>query len=118
MPAIQLEIETYDNLLSYDLLETPSPSPNYQLTLPGGAALSLLDLQIRKGADFPEIIKMVISFAANAADEIAVSLVASWLYDKLRGGKAKTLRINRREVHIEKGQITKIIVEEIQQDNR
>ena len=44
---------------------------------------------------------------------IAVGVVANWLYDKLKG-RATTLRIDRIEVHLDRGEIEKILVERIE----
>ncbi len=113
-----IEIDTYDGRLDFDLFEiseNTTLSVGDQKALPGGFTMTSEGLIIRKAFGFPETVTLVITFTGGFASNIAINLLSSWLYDKLKG-RAETLRIDRREIHIEKGEITRIIEETIRRE--
>ena len=94
-----------------DLFERDSVGTGTQREIPGGGTITMGRMLIRKGADFPRVMEVVLSLGRD----VTVGIVAAYLYDKLKGRKDKiqSMTINRREVHLEKGEITKVIEEEI-----
>ena len=107
---VNLEIDTHDRQLAYDLTETSSFSAGQQKSIPGGATVTFKGMSVRKAFDVPNTIELVISFGKSA---IAVGLAVKWLYDKIKG-RATVIRIDRREIQIEEGKIKRIIEEKIQ----
>jgi H+/gluconate symporter-like permease len=75
--------------------------------VPPGISLTVPDIIIRK--DFGTDI--AVSIVIGVATGIPSSLVAAWLYDKLKHHRSRQICINRREVHISEGEITKVIEE-------
>lgn len=107
---VEIEIETLDRQLAFDLMGAPLRVGDVK-DIPGGATLTCGISLSRKTVDLPEIEHLVLTLGA----EVAVALVAHWLYDKLRG-RATKLRIDQREVEIEAGAIKRIIETTIQVD--
>jgi predicted transcriptional regulator len=52
----------------------------------------------------------------HVGDEVGAGLIAAYLYDKLKKGRATKLRIDRTEVEIDKGEIARVLSEHIEQD--
>lgn len=77
--------------------------------VPPGISLTMPDIIIRK--DFGTDI--AVSIVVGVATGIPSSLVAAWLYDKLKHHRSRQISINRREVHISEGEIIKVIEEAI-----
>ncbi len=63
-----------------------------------------------KGYEAEEI---AVSVIVNIAAGIPVSLIAPWLYNKLKNCRSSKISINRREIQISEGAITNIIEEDI-----
>ena len=80
-------------------------------SIPGEGILSFEGEQIRKAFGLPQTVELAISFGVG----VSSSMVANWLYAKLKG-RASRLRIDRREIEIEEGVIKRIIDEHIEQD--
>lgn len=77
---------------------------------PNGISPKIPPITIKKNFGAEDIaISIVISFAAG----IPASIVAAWLYDKLKHGRSRQISINHREIYLDKGQITKIIEDSI-----
>ena len=61
------------------------------------------------GCQLPETITILVSLGTS----IATNVVSNWLYEKIKE-RAATLRIDRREIQIDNGEIKRIIEETIQ----
>lgn len=109
--SIEIEIETRDGELVSDLMETSSPSIGQQKSIPGGATVTFKGEFTRKTFGFPLTIELAISIGVG----VISGLIANWLNGKIKG-RAATLRIDRREVQIEKGEIKRVIEERIQKN--
>jgi predicted DNA-binding transcriptional regulator AlpA len=80
-------------------------------TLPGGAVLELRDHIEQRDAQAIGFLELALSLASG----VASSLVASWLYEKLsKRTPPLRLRINRTEVRFDKGEIERVIREQIE----
>jgi len=77
--------------------------------VPSGISLIMPDIVITKGFGSETAVTIVISVATG----IPASLVAAWLYDKLKHHRSNKISINRKELHVSEGEITKIIEETI-----
>jgi hypothetical protein len=110
---MQIEIDTYDPVLSFDLMEDASPEIGQAKEAPGRATISLEGIKIQESAGVPDTITLVVSFVVPTVTSIGINLFSSWLYDKLSKSKVKTVRIERKEVRIEKEELTRTIEETV-----
>ena len=102
---MRIEIDTHDRRLSFDLLDNPKTvHASETAEVPGGAKLTFHGLLVRKAFGIPETIEAILTFGGG----VASGLVASWLYEKIKG-RATSLRIDEIEVRIDKGEIERII---------
>lgn len=107
---MKIEIDTTDRALSSDLVRGAEGVEEGQtVDIPGGAKLTVIALVKRYAVEFPETIEAILTFGSG----VASGVVASWLYDKLKG-RATTLRIEETEVQIDKGEIQRIISRKIE----
>lgn len=107
---MEIQVEISNLKFLSDLMETPSEiKTGSQVNIPGGATLTLNQITGYKAFDMGKVIE----FALNFGSGVSASLIASWLYQKFNGN-VTNIRINRREIHFNKGEIEKIITEEIE----
>jgi hypothetical protein len=107
---MQLEIDTEDRKLGFDLVGTSnSLSPGTKVEIPGSAILTFDGLIGRKAFGFPVTLEFILTFSSG----VSAGIVANWLYEKIKG-RALKLRIDRTEVQINKGEIERIIFEKIE----
>jgi hypothetical protein len=105
MKTVIIEVETVGAaLLRRELFQRSA-----EISLPFGAVLTLQDVIERKSRDFPSLMTLVLTVPVP----IATNLVAAWLYDKFKG-RARTIRIERTEITLDKGEIEKILIEKIE----
>jgi hypothetical protein len=57
-------------------------------------------------------VNFIVDKATTVPVDVVVALLSAWIYDKLKGAKAKVF-IDRTEVHLRKGTITKVIRERL-----
>ena len=93
------------------LFETDSVGTGTQKEIPGGATITMGRALLRKSLGIPRAVEIVLS----VGKDLAVGVVATYLYDKLKAHKGEKphMTIDYREIHLDKGEITKIIEEEI-----
>lgn len=77
--------------------------------VPSGISLIMPDIVITKGLGSETAVSIIISVATG----IPTSLVAAWLYDKLKHHRSSKICINRKEIHVSEGEITKVIEETV-----
>ena len=79
--------------------------------LPEGAKLVAQPMIVRKSFGIPRVFEVVLSVGGG----IALNVASSYIYDKLKAHKDSniSIAINRREVHFDRAEITKVIEEEI-----
>jgi hypothetical protein len=106
----------YLNQLVPDLLEADSFGEGTRREIPGGAVLTLRPMEMKKGDAFPGVLTLALSFGVG----VGSSVVAAYIYDKLQNHKGKEIRtlINRREIHITKSGLVKIIEEHIEHEQK
>jgi hypothetical protein len=100
------------NDFSFALFEASSLGAGSQKEIPGGATLTMQPMIVRKAEGIPQIITIVLSCAGS----VATGVIGNYIYDKMKNHSGEHLKmtINRREVkYNNKGQITKILEEEI-----
>jgi hypothetical protein len=67
------------------------------------------DIIVNKSFGAPESITIIISFAVG----VSASVLGNWIYDKLVNHQSNEISINRKEIILEKGEITRFIQEQI-----
>jgi hypothetical protein len=77
---------------------------------PKGVSVMVPPLEFQKDYGAEDI---AVSVIISVATGVPASLVAAWLYDKLKYHRSRQISIDRREIHISKGELTKIIEETI-----
>lgn len=112
---VEIEIETYDVGLSFDLFESKEiRAGETQKTIADGVSVRCEGGLIRKAEGIPQIVRIALIITETVALPLAVSIAANWLYDKLRRKKVEKLRIGRVEVKVDKGEIERILIEKIE----
>jgi len=106
---INIEINTYERRLVFDLIGKSSVTKNDEIQISDQIKLRYAGSYIRKGLDFPEIIYIVVSFSSG----VAVSVFANWLYDKLKGKRIEKFMIEKTEIELDQGEIKRIIEEKL-----
>jgi hypothetical protein len=106
---MKIEIHTHDRRLVSDLLGSSTITVNDKVQISGDAVLRFDGIYIRKAVGFPEIVYFSLTFGLG----VSASLVANWLYNKLRKKKIEKLIIDRRVIEIDEGEIKKIIEERL-----
>jgi len=59
---------------------------------------------MRKAFGLPETLELILSFGSG----VVSSVVASWLYEKLKNRPNTTLRIEEQQVELEEGEIRRV----------
>jgi len=106
---MEIEIQTHDRSLVFDVLEKKSVSLNDEVEIPGNAKISYKGSLVLKSVGIPETVNFVLTFSSG----VVASVVANWIYDKFKN-KTEKIKINRREINLDKNEITKIIEESIE----
>jgi hypothetical protein len=108
---ITITLDTKDGHLIFDILGKTSASLGDIVEIPGNAKLIYDGTYTRKGFGFPDTLNFTLVFGMG----VASSLVATWLYDKFKG-KTEKVAINRAVIELDKGEIKRIIEEEIKKE--
>ncbi len=80
--------------------------------VPDGVEISIQPFEEKRGVDSEILIQIIVGLSTN----IMINLVSDWLYDKLSKHPSTKLEYSRREIEMKKGEITKIIEENIKID--
>ncbi|MCI0659101.1 MAG: hypothetical protein L0170_18765 [Acidobacteria bacterium] len=106
---MRLEIDTHDRSLLFAIMEATSLSTGQRKVIPGVGTIVYGDQPIAKAFGLPQTIELVLTFGTG----VTSGVVANWLFRRI-SGRAVSLRIERREVAIEEGKITRVIEEIIE----
>jgi hypothetical protein len=113
LAEVAIEIETHDRALEFDLMGNPAfLEKGVALTLPDGSRLAWQPGPMRKAYGLPQILRYVLEYGSG----VSAGILASYLYEKLKG-RATVLRVDRQEIQIEQGEITRIITEHIEKSD-
>ena len=105
-----IEIETRDSRLEFDLMGSPVMlESGVHHVLPDGSVLAWQSGPLRKGYGQPWILHFILTYGKD----VSAGIAASYLFNKIKG-RSTTLRIDRKEVQIEQGQITRVLTEHIE----
>lgn len=91
---LSIKVETKDNKLGSDLFETESLIYETEKEIADGLSIRFQGLKISLSADIPIVIQIVVLLGENIVLPTAASLLSSYLYDKLKNGRAKKVTIN------------------------
>jgi len=110
---LRLTIEG-DPMLAWELFDRPKAMEAGVTTVaaPGGVTVRYEGEFEVKAFDVPAVLKVVVQLGR----EVAVGLFATWLYDKLKGGRARRLRVDRMQVEITEGEIKRVLLERIEEE--
>jgi hypothetical protein len=107
---LSIEIETFDNMLAFDLFDVTRISDKTEKSITEGISVRYESTLIRKAEGFPEIVNIALFIGEHVALPIAVSIVSRWLYDKLKKRKDNRLTINNTSVEINAEKIEQLII--------
>jgi hypothetical protein len=108
---LKMEVETHDDTLGFKLFESPERlSYGQTKTICDDVFLRAEGGKIFEALDFPSILYATACFGKNVVLPIAVSLLSSYLYDKLKERKDNKLRINGTQVEINAEKIEQLIL--------
>ena len=106
-----LELKTYDRSLAFEVMGTDNLSLGKTVEIPGNAKITYNSGLVCKEAFAPETVTFVITFGSG----VAASVVANYLYEKLRGKAVDNkIKIDRKIVELDNGKIKRIIEEKIE----
>ncbi|MDL1976186.1 MAG: hypothetical protein LWX55_15725 [Deltaproteobacteria bacterium] len=113
---MHISIETHDTSLAEQLYENLYLTQGNVIELPGNGNLVFDGTMTSKGliSELPSIFEFTLSFAGGAAS----SLIANWLYEKLKGRKVTTVSFDRKEVQISKDGFERRISESIKLEQK
>jgi hypothetical protein len=99
------------NELSSALFETEELGAGTRKEIVGGGTLTMQPMMVRKAYGIPQYIEVVLSIGGS----VAAGIVSDYICDKMKKYKGEKLiiRINRHEVHLDKGKITQMIGKEV-----
>lgn len=115
-----IDIQFNGGDLWFALLERDSVATGDSIDLADGLTLRLEDSFLGRGGaeQFHQFAHFVVDQAATVPAGIASGLIGAWLYDKLKGRKARVVVNNRLEVNLnDKGQVVRVIEEQLRQED-
>lgn len=108
--TLELEITTHDRDLLRDLVDADKVRADEPMEIAEGVSLTYQGSKRFKSVGEPEIIMLAITFGTS----VSARLLATWLWSKLHNRENTSLTIDRIEVEIDEGKITRIIREKIE----
>ena len=87
-----------------------SISTGTEIEAPGGIKLTLTEMRECRSIG----VASVLAFVVDASVAIDIGLFSAWLYDQVKSPNSVKIKIKEREVHFDKGEITKAIEREIE----
>jgi hypothetical protein len=108
---VQLDIETHDRRLGFDIAGVGnSLTAGTAVKVPGNATVEYQGSIVRKSFGIPEILQLVV----DVSKDVEVGLLAAWLYDKVKGKEVERITVNRRVItEITADGIRQVLEEEI-----
>nr|WP_314705668.1 hypothetical protein [uncultured Comamonas sp.] len=107
---IQLQIETHDRTLGFDLAAVSNTlKSGTVVVVPGGANLRYEGTLVRKAVGIPEVLQFIVDGSVN----IDLALLATWLYEKVKSRPVERITVNRRIItEITEDRIRQVLEEE------
>jgi hypothetical protein len=105
-----IEIETHETNLDFELMGSPPMlESGVQYTLPDGSTLVWQSGTVHKAVGAAKILHFFLTYGKD----VSAGVIGNYLFSKLKG-RSTTLRIDRQEVQIEQGQISRVLTEHIE----
>jgi hypothetical protein len=116
---LEIEIETFDKKLDFDLFEAKERFERGMETKIAEGVLARYErTDVCLAVGFADVIHFAITIGRNTAIGVVSGInISDWLYDKLKERKVEKLRIERTEVEIDRSQIERIITEKMETTN-
>ena len=111
MTNLQLEISTHEKRLVYDLMGKTQVKIDDAIEVTPGVSVTYKGTMGFKALGEPEIITLLLGIGGG----VPAGVVANWLWSKLQG-RTTSLRIDRTEIEMDEGKITRYIHEKIEKD--
>ena len=110
---VKLEVDTIEpfGLLSH-LMGREFPAPSSEATLSEGIVVTYKQRIARRSGTSGDTIIFIVTIVANIGVQVAATEITNWLHKAKE--QAKTVRIEREEVVIERDKITRIIEKRIE----
>lgn len=96
------------------LFESNTVSTGMTKEAPGGAIIEFGTTQQIERRDLLHTAEPFVHIAVSFGRDLAVGVLGSWLYDKMKSSRIQRLRINRKEIVISKDAIVKMIEETVE----
>ena len=108
---LNLEIETHDRRIGFDIAAIGNTlTAGTIIEVPGGAPIEYTGTIVRRSIGIPEVLQFVVDASVN----LELTLLGTWLYEKVRHRKVERIFINRREVtEISSTAIISVLEEEV-----
>jgi hypothetical protein len=115
---LEIEIETFDKKLDFDLFEAKERfGRGMETKIAEGVLARYERTDVRLAVGFADVIHFAITIGRNTAIGVVSGIISDWLYDKLKEREVEKLRIERTEVEIDRSQIERIITEKMETTN-
>ena len=115
---LEIEIETFDKKLDFDLFEAKERFERGMKTKIAEDILARYErTDVCLAVGLADVIHFAITIGRNTAIGVVSGIISDWLYDKLKERKVEKLRIERTEVEIDRSQIERIITEKMETTN-
>lgn len=108
---IEIEIRTPDRKVLSDVMGQSSPSAGTVTQIQADTTLTYKTEFLAESSDAANIFYFVLTYASG----VSSSIVANWLWSKLKGKSGRVV-IDRSEVEFEEGQIKRILNEKIDKE--
>lgn len=99
-----IDIATTDSILYQSL----------HRTAPQGVSVQARVRLLKAEGTSDSIVGIVIDIATRPVSQVLIGVVSAWLYDKLKQRGTSQVTINRKQIDLTEGNITRIVEETIQ----
>lgn len=118
---MKLTIETPDASVLKDIFETKeSPARGSKKSLSEDASITYEgtpETRIREAVGIPIPFEFVLDVTSHVASCVAAAVIADFLIKKLKGKKIHRISIGKMQVHLEHGEITKVLIEKLESEH-
>ena len=97
--------------LTNGMTEVRVPGP---VNGPPDVTVKITQLPLQKAFDIPTVVTITLTFAGSVASSVA----GDWLYNLAKRGRVEKIMINRREVELHQGEITRMVEETRTEERR
>jgi hypothetical protein len=111
----QIVIEVDNPTLLLDLFDAKTVTSQMTREIPGGGTLTYSTPYVERRGGLTHDAAPIIAFIVTAGKDVAIGLLANWLFTKLTSKPTRRVTINRQIVeHVTEDRLTRIITEQIE----